>query len=262
MELTHNLRIIDNKKIGESYYKLVLRAEDIARIAKPGQFILIKVKNGFEPLLRRPFSIHKSYKSTIEVIYKIVGVGTKILSNKRKGEIIDVLGPLGKGFDLSNFQFPISNFQSLIVGGGYGIAPLYFLAKELMKRKIQLEVLIGAKDKNSILCENDFLKIGTKPLITTEDGSKGNKGVITDLLNSQLSTIDYRLSTIYACGPMEMLKKVSNISKKYNVNFQVSLEEKFACGIGICLGCVIKTTQGNKRVCKDGPVFLGDEINF
>jgi len=245
-------KIIYNKKIRANFFHLAISASGIAKQAAPGQFIEIKVCDGYEPLLRRPFSIHKLSGPEVHILYEVLGEGTEVLSRRRPGEYLDVIGPLGKGFNynvavLQCFSVPV------IVAGGIGVAPLVFLAEEL--KELKLFVLIGAKTKSQILCEKEFQHLGCDVKIATDDGSCGFKGKVTDLLKKVL-----RNNVIYACGPRPMLKEISRISQEYRIPAQISLEEHMACGIGACLGCVVKTKQGFQRVCKEGPVFKADEI--
>jgi len=250
------VKILYNKKIQGNYFHLVLQAQKIAQESLPGQFLNIKVNDANEPLLRRPLSIHRVKGVNIEFLYEAVGRATEILSHRKPGEYLDVIGPLGKGFD---YQLPITNYQlPILVAGGMGVAPLLFVAEKLAKSKSR--VLIGAKTDDQVLCEKEFKDLGCDVKIATDDGSRSFKGKITELLKALLLTMNYKLSTIYACGPRPMLKEISRISKKYNIPAQVSLEEHMACGIGACLGCVVNTKGGFKRVCKEGPVFNGDEI--
>jgi len=257
------VKIVYNKKIKGNYFHLVLRAPKIADDSLPGQFLNIKVNNTYVPLLRRPFSIHRVKGTKVEILYEVVGRGTEILSGKKSGEYLDIIGPLGNGFNLNTKTY---NLRPILVAGGMGVAPLVFLADRLLHSPQspsvhrEILVLIGAKTKRQILCEKEFEQLGCKVKISTDDGSRGFKGYVSDLLNEVLSTMNYELSTIYACGSQPMLKEISRISKKYNIATQVSLEEHLACGIGACLGCVVNTKGGFKRICKEGPVFNADEI--
>ncbi|MCM8757669.1 MAG: dihydroorotate dehydrogenase electron transfer subunit [Candidatus Omnitrophica bacterium] len=258
-----NSRVVENKKIKNKYFKMVIFCPPIAKYALPGQFVSIKIVDNYQPLLRRPFSIHRVQGKNIEILYEVIGKGTEILSRRKTDESIDVIGPLGNGFF---YQEIISKFQiPILVSGGIGVAPFVFLAEELFqnsKFKIQNKplVLLGAKTKNELLCEKDFKRLGCKVEVSTDDGSYGFKGKVTDLLKYLLSTINSQISTIYACGPGPMLKEVIDISKSYSIPTEVSLEGHMACGIGVCLGCVVNTKTGYKRVCKDGPVFKAEEL--
>ncbi len=257
------VKILYNKKIKGNYFHLVIQAPKITKESLPGQFLNIKVNDADEPLLRRPLSIHRVRGANIELLYEVVGRATQVLSQRKPGEYLDVIGPLGNGFNLTPNTY---NLTPILVAGGMGVAPLLFLAEKLVRSPLVKVhrpplVLIGAKGKNSISCAEDFKKIGCEVKIATDDGSRGFKGKVTDLLLSFLRTTnDERRTTIYACGPRPMLKEISRISKKYNIPVQVSLEEHMACGIGACLGCVVNTKSGFKRVCKEGPVFKADEI--
>ncbi len=199
----------------------------------------------------------------MELLYEVVGQATEILSHRKPGEHLDVIGPLGNGFNLTPNTY---NLTPILVAGGMGVAPLLFLAEKLVKSQVtshkpQAVVLIGSKTKDQIICEKEFKDLGYDVKIATDDGSRGFKGKVTDLLRSFLRTTnDERRTTIYACGPKPMLKEINRVSKKYNIPAQVSLEEHMACGIGVCLGCVVNTKEGFKRVCKEGPVFSGNEI--
>jgi dihydroorotate dehydrogenase electron transfer subunit len=254
------IKIIKNYQIKENYFKIVLFNPYLAKNSQPGQFLNIKIDGDI--FLRRPFSIHRVKGNNLEILYEVVGKGTEILSQKKKGEYLDVIGPLGKGFNYSilNTQYSIP----ILVAGGIGVAPLVFLAqklKEIPNPKFQIPtVLIGARNKNKILCAEEFKRLGLEVKIATDDGSRGFKGNVSDLLKHLLSTMNYELSTIYACGPYPMLKEIAKIAKDYKIQAEVSLERHFACGIGICLGCIIQTKRGNQKVCKDGPVFKTEEI--
>jgi dihydroorotate dehydrogenase electron transfer subunit len=256
--LQANVKILYNKKVKNGYFHMRLLSSGIAKQALPGQFLNIKVNESCEPLLRRPLSIHKVGGNNIEIFYAVVGEATKILSQRKPGEFLSVIGPLGNGFDCK------AGKSKVLVAGGMGVAPLVFLAKKLTKSiaKNKPLVLIGAKTKNDILCEKEFKDLGCAVKIATDDGSKGFKGYVSELLSITLSTIDYRPSTIYACGPKHMLKEIVRLCNKHSIPAQVSLEEHMACGIGACLGCVVNTKKGFKRVCKEGPVFNGDELTL
>ena len=269
-------KLIENKRVKGAYWQGILEAPLIAKQASPGQFVQIRLGDIHGPLLRRPFSIHKVNGPTFEILYQVLGQGTEAFSSKKAGEYLDVIGPLGNGFELVS-----SRANILIVAGGIGVAPLAFLAEKLTetqnpnssatrtigternrgaKSQTPNKVLIGAETKGQILCEKDFIDAGYSVKIATDDGSRGFKGHVSGLFRQELSTIDYRPSTIYACGPKPLLKEVAVISKGYNIPAQLSLEEHMACGIGACLGCVVNTKEGFKRVCKEGPVFEADKI--
>ncbi|MBU1146819.1 MAG: dihydroorotate dehydrogenase electron transfer subunit [Candidatus Omnitrophica bacterium] len=256
-------KILSNKKIGNGYYKLMLDAPYIAQAAKPGQFVQVRCSDGLDPLLRRPFSIHRvtgqrptgNGPTRIEILYEVIGKGTEILSKKRKGKFLDVLGPLGNGFTLP--RKPKTENRATIITGGIGVAPMVFLAERLAKKPT---VLIGARTKDLILCEKDFKDMGAEVHIATDDGSQGHKGFVPELLGTRDKGQGTR---VYACGPNAMLKSVTDICKKRKLECEVSLEETMACGIGACLGCAVKMKDGtSKLACKDGPVFNANNFDL
>lgn len=262
--------ILSNVFLKERRLLLELAVSACFRTASPGQFLHVRAEDSCDPLLRRPLSIHdivaprKKSSLVIRILYEVVGKGTALLSEKKPFSEIDCLGPLGKGFDLQKIK---KSENIYIVAGGMGVAPLFFLARKLTEggrrragdRKII--VLIGAKTKQGILREKEFKDLGCDVRVATEDGSKGFKGRVTDLLNSLLpSTTDHRLSTLCACGPKPMLAALSSIAERNAMPAQVSCEEFMGCGLGACLGCVIRTTSGYQRICHDGPVFDAQEI--
>ena len=213
----------------------------------PGQFVELKVDGSPNTYLRRPFSIHRvNYEqNTISLLIKIVGDGTRQLKTLKPSDKVNMLFPLGKGFSLPE------NKKVLLVGGGCGVAPLFYLADELFKRKNNITILIGGRTSNDILLADEYKQFG-EVLITTEDGSIGEKGMATThsfLKNNPV------LDQIYCCGPDGMMRAVSNIAGLINVPCEVSLENTMACGIGVCLCCVVESNHGNICVCTEGPVF-------
>lgn len=268
-------KVISNTRIKANYFHCAFDAPRIAKEAAPGQFVNIRLGDATDPLLRRPVSIHAAPFPRIEILYAVVGRGTQILSCKKPGEYLDLIGPLGKGFDLSPVT---SHRQPVIVAGGMGAAPLVFLAQRLaysvgcgayrkklnaIRYPLNAIALIGARTKSHIHCQNEFKKLCCKVKVATDDGSLGFKGRVTGLLQDVLRSTMYEArSAIYACGPRPMLKEVARISAEKNIPAQICLEEHMACGIGACLGCVVKTADGYKRACKDGPVFEAGRIIF
>lgn len=264
-------KILFNDEIAVGYFRMGLEAPRLARLAKPGQFVQVRCGETTDPLLRRPLGIHRlraegSRMKGIEIAYEVVGRGTTLLSKKKEGEFLDVLGPLGNGFTLpKSFSLQPS---AILIAGGIGVAPLLFLTEALAKLKVKTTVLIGARTKKKILCEKDFKKLGAEVHIATDDGTCGCKGLVPQLFEKVLrTTSDERRATIYACGPEPMLKCVAEISGKYSVHCEALLEEKMACGFGACLGCTVKVRQVgieqsfiNKLTCKDGPVFDTHEL--
>ncbi len=252
--------IISNDYISSDYYYMKVDAPEVAVQGLPGQFAHIKVNSdqkSYDPLLRRPFSffdINKE-KGIIEIVYCAVGRGTRILSTQKKGFNLDILGPLGK-----NFNYNLNGKNILIVGGGMGIAPLYYLTKKLVTKN-QVKVLLGGNSKDDIYF---FIKHFTNLKLSIEyatiDGSKGYQGTVTDLWENEVNSKE--IDFIFSCGPVAMLKKIKKIAGEQNIPGQVSLEERMGCGIGVCLSCICKTENGNARVCKEGPVFSLKEVIF
>ena len=263
--------ILENRQIAQRIYRMSLLAPAIAKSAKPGQFIMVHCGSQFKPLLRRPLSIHNAYGKNIEILYEVVGEATEILAQKKQGDVLDIIGPSGNGFDLKAGHN--RHGVKILIAGGIGVAPLVFLAEKLMERKAQsakrkVLVLIGAKTKKHIFCEKEFKKSGCEVKIATDDGSKGFKGFVSNLLVESFSNVNpfasrgigCQVSAIYACGPRPMLQKIGLISNDYKIPAQISMEEHMSCGFGACLGCVINTKHGYKRVCKEGPVFDAREL--
>ena len=235
-------KVIENDKLTNNIYKLKLEG-NTSSIKNPGEFINIKLNNFY---LRRPFSLADYDKNSLTIFYKVVGEGTKALTNIKVGDILEVLVGLGNGFtDLSK--------KPLIVAGGIGIAPFYKLVKEFNKLGIKPTLIYGEQDINNFIYL-DFFKENTNLYLCTDNGSLGTKGnPITVLKNNE---IDY--DTYYACGPTPLLKAL----KEYDSNGYLSLEARMGCGFGACMGCSIKTTVGTKRVCKEGPVFKAGEVIY
>ncbi len=234
--------IAQNEKLTENVYKMVLLG-DTSEISAPGQFINIKL-SGF--YLRRPISICDYSENTITIVYKVVGGGTEMLSKMQKGEKLDCLVSLGNGFSTKE-----SGNTPVLIGGGVGIPPLFALCKKLLGEGKTPTVILGFNKKEEIFLEEDFKALGVKVIVTTVDGSYGVKGFVTDALK----TLDY--TYFYTCGPMPMFEA---IEKTATTSGQYSFEERMGCGFGACMGCSCKTKYGNKRICKDGPVLVREEI--
>jgi len=256
--LQAKVKVIANQKVGRNYFLLRLSSKEIASLAAPGQFVQIKVVPGNEIFLRRPLGVHRVSKNTFDCLYETVGKGTKLLSRRKTGDYLDVIGPLGNGFRYAR-RYDRHDARRILVAGGMGVAPLLFLAQKFPGDKPT--VLIGARRKSQIICEREFKRFGCSVKVATDDGSKGSRGRVTDLLKKILHTTqDVGRTTIYACGPRPMLKEISRLSTRYNIPAEISLEEHLACGIGACFGCAVETRDGFRRICRDGPVFSADRI--
>lgn len=245
------------KKIKPNIYLIGFKSAYLAKAAKPGQFLHIKVDDKIT-ILRRPFSIHKINKGKIYVLFKVRGRGTNLLAEYKRGDALDIIGPLGNGFKIA--EQASKNKDIILVAGGIGVAPLLFLAQKLKKSKAT--VILGARNKKEIVCKSDFNNLGFKTVIATEDGSSAFKGTAPELLKKTMKSLNPRsLADIYVCGPKEMFSEIKKILKNNpKVRCQVSFEQFMGCGIGICCGCSIQTKKGYKKVCKDGPVFNIKEI--
>lgn len=259
--LQSTVKILWNEKLAPSYFKMGLFSPELARSATPGQFVMVRVHDSIDPMLRRPFSIHNLIQQGgvirgFEILYKVVGKGTKILSELRAGQSLSVLGPFGNGF-----TYPKDLKNVFLVAGGIGVAPLYFLAAGLTHigqgTPVRCTLFCGGCRDCDILCKKGFQALGVNLQISTEDGSLGYKGFITSLLEKTLASGE-KPDIIYACGPKPMLKEASRIGTLYDIPCQFSLEAVMACGFGACLGCAIKgKVTGSKypHVCTDGPIF-------
>ena len=234
--------IISNKNIAENVFEMVLLG-DTSDITASGQFVNIKLEGMF---LRRPISVCDYDDKTLTLIYKAVGKGTEAMSKMENGTKLDILTGLGNGYDLS-----LAGDKPMLIGGGAGVPPMYNLAKKLIAMGKTVTVVLGFNKESEVFYKDEFEKIGAKVVITTVDGSVGVKGFVTDAFD------DIEYTYFYVCGPEPMLKAVYNGT---NTSGQFSFEERMGCGFGACMGCSCKTKYGNKRICKDGPVLVKEEI--
>jgi len=249
--------IVRTEKLTADIYRFTLKALDIAAGSRPGQFIMVRAGEGLDPLLRRPFSIHQVAEGgLVQILFKVIGKGTQALASLQPGQHMDVLGPLGRGF--------VHNGQNehYLVGGGIGIAPLLFLARQLLEKNepSAIKVFLGARTKDEIaVLADDFFNIGLGIETATEDGSLGRHGLVTDLL---APLQEGNPVMVYACGPYPMLRAVVGVSRDRNWACQASLETIMACGLAACLGCAVQRADmnGYVHVCKDGPVFDADDV--
>jgi len=247
--------IKENSSLTENHYLLTIHPLKKIVKPKPGQFFMLSINSRTDPLLRRPFSLFRWLGGDLQLIYRIVGKATMILKDKKPGAILDVIGPLGNGFPMINGEE-----KAILIGGGLGVVPLFALAEKIKDKRPVF--FLGAKTKKELLCIAELRSIGIKPIIATDDGSLGQKGVITDVVKGFLTCHSSLVARhcLYACGPKPMLRELSSISVKYGLRGYIALEENMACGIGACLSCVVNTKDGYKRVCKEGPVFPIEEI--
>jgi dihydroorotate dehydrogenase electron transfer subunit len=272
-------QIVSNERDSDSYFRLVLRAPQIAPLVQPGQFAHVRVTPLHDALLRRPFSIFQVAGDTFSILYKTVGKGTEVLSQMRAGEEISAIAPLGHGFTVPK----PGGETPLLVAGGYGMAAMFLLAQRSPQRGI---VFVGGRKRVDILCEKEFAALGWDVRVTTEDGSHGEKGLVTQPLlfelrrsrgneaqtkitasrQSLLTSAPTRKLKLFACGPTGMLKAVGKIAEDINVPAELSMDEHMCCGVGVCLTCVIpvKTNGGweYQRTCTEGPVFDSCQIEW
>ena len=229
-----------NELLAKSVYRMQLAGDTTGIL--PGQFVNIRVEGQF---LRRPISVCNITDGVLTIIYKVVGVGTEAMSQLPIGTQLDVLTVLGNGYDLSK-----AGDNPLLVGGGVGVPPMYMLARQLREMGKNVRVILGFNTKDEVFYEEEFRALGCDVNVTTVDGSHGIKGFVTNAL-------DGKQSYYYTCGPLPMIKALLQAA---GTNGEVSMEERMGCGFGACMGCTIQTTQGPKRVCKEGPVFAAEEL--
>ena len=268
MPLQTDGTVIKNRRIQSLYFILGIYCPSIANQIKPGQFIMLRVSDDRSPLLRRPFSIYKTYpdnhpekrkRGCLFILYKKVGKGTQKMTTFQKGQKVNLIGPLGNGFTFPPLP---SSANIILIGGGVGIVSVYPLVEVVEAKK--LSVFIGGKTKDDILCVEDFKKFNSTISIATEDGSLGFKGTVIDLFLSKRKIFKRNKKYyIYSCGPVAMLKALAGIVKFKNVICQASLETRMGCGFGACWGCVVKTNHPQdpyQRACQEGPVFRLEDI--
>jgi dihydroorotate dehydrogenase electron transfer subunit len=274
--------VLTNDEVAQGIFLMRLHAPKIAAMVWPGQFVNVRVAGGPDfplqntegmagqemarvPLLRRPFSVCEADRRAgkISLLWKIVGVGTKLLAQHQPGDVLSVLGPLGHGFDLSKPKGPIA-----LVAGGVGVAPLPIIAMELASRQMPFEVLLGARTKAELWGESELSRLGGKIKIATDDGSAGEKGFVTNLLARWLEQNRNSRACVLACGPMAMLHVVARLCTSAEIDAQIALETMMGCGFGICMGCPVEPAEGVENfgryylACMDGPVFPATAIRF
>jgi dihydroorotate dehydrogenase electron transfer subunit len=250
--------ILANDRDADLYHRLVVRAPEVAALAQPGQFAHLRILPLREALLRRPFSIYQAAGDTVSFLYKNVGQGTEQLARMRPGESLGILGPLGHGFSVP----PAGGPTPLLVAGGYGMAALYLLAQRSPQRGV---VFVGGRRRVDILCEAEFRALGWEVRATTEDGSHGERGLVTQPLAAELRR-GHAGRKLFACGPTPMLKAVAGLAEEFGVPAELSMDEHMCCGVGVCLTCVIPVRVDGgweyQRTCTEGPVFDARQIEW
>ncbi|WP_201781503.1 dihydroorotate dehydrogenase electron transfer subunit [Sporosarcina globispora] len=249
--------VISQIKLAENIYELTLQGELVHEMKDPGQFVHLKISEGYDPMLRRPISIAEILpdQSQFKMIYRAEGRGTAMLSKKSPGDYVDVLGPLGNGFPITE---AFGGETAMLVGGGIGVPPLYELSKQLESRGVKVIHVLGFQSASAVFYEEKFAQLG-ETYIATADGSVGTKGFVTDVIER----IGFDFDILYSCGPTPMLKALE--TRYPHKNVYLSLEERMGCGIGACFACVCHTGDdpdgySYKKVCSDGPVFKAGEV--
>ena len=254
--------VLAYRRIG-AYHSLTFVAPDMAERAAPGHFVSVAVE-GTATLLRRPFSIysvsrHGPWAGTIEIVFDVAGEGTRWMSGLVKHDVVDLVGPLGRSFPM-----PQQQVGCLLVGGGYGAAPLLYLAQRLQQANLRVDMIMGAATQDRLFNAIEAKRLATSALFTTDDGSFGTQGRVTDVMERALEANP--VGVIYACGPMAMLRAVSEIAKRHRIAVQVAVEEAMACGVGVCMTCVVPYKRDgqivNVRSCVEGPVLNGRRIQW
>ncbi len=245
--------VLDNQKINAEYYQISFRSKSLSLKVRPGQFLHIQITPTQDPFLRRPFSYYRIRGEVVDVLYEVLGQGTEILSGLGKGDRLRVLGPLGR-----SFSEKIKAKKRILVGGGVGVPPLVFLAERCGCHRF----FIGTKSRRQVLPSQEVKKFRRQVFYSTDDGSYGTKGFVTKLLENFLKNeaenpADYFVQT---CGPTGMMERVLEIARRFGVSGEASWEERMACGLGVCLGCMVKTHKGWTPSCTEGPVFRFDEM--
>jgi dihydroorotate dehydrogenase electron transfer subunit len=251
--------VLKKELLADDIVRMTCDAPEVARLARPGQFVMVRPGKGYDPLLRRPFSLHQvTGQGWIQVLFKIVGKGTAMLAETGEREKLEITGPLGQGFELK------SRDKFCLIGGGMGIAPLFYLATEIQRQKpgARTLALLGARNSGELQqLAAEFAGIGVKLFLATDDGSLGHHGFVHELMTEHmLGEVDWQVCT---CGPHPMMKSVARICDINGWHCQVSLETMMACGFGACLGCAVprRDFSGDYlHVCKDGPVFDANEV--
>ena len=248
-------KVVSNEKLCPRFYLLKIAAPSIVKQIKPGQFIHIRVSDGLEPFFRRPFSVYRALKY-VEILYEPIGEGTKVLAAKKKGDRLDILGPLGMPFTLPSKETK----QVVMIAGGIGVAPFLILSDVLKNKGYDLVLLYGGRTKGHVYPMREFKQNGCKVFVATDDGGAGVKGKVSRLFSK--INLDPETTFLYTCGPHAMMAVVQEFARRHHLKGEAACEELMACALGACLGCSIQTKSGYKTVCCDGPVFDLEEVVF
>ncbi len=247
--------VVALEKVSDAYFRLAFEAPVLAKAVQPGQFIHIKVSEGWEPFFRRPFSVYRAQDGVVEILFEAVGRGSRLLTLKKKGDTLDILGPLGTPFTLP----PAGVKKIVFIAGGVGVAPFMLFSDRIKAHKAEKLLLYGGRSRAHTFPMTAFKKNGFRVLTATDDGSVGVKGRVSDLFSAVAAAPSAR---IYTCGPRPMMGAVQAFARGHGLWGEASCEEVMACGLGACLGCSIPTAHGYRTVCHDGPVFDLNELVF
>ncbi len=286
----HRARVSSIEEVAPAHYQLRLEAPDLASVARPGQFVHVLTSPNaegwiFDPLLRRAFSIMSVQSEAVKLLFRVGGRGTQALAKAREGDEIDIIGPLGRPFDTSPLLTPVEELSTdapvemfhvkqsarfaIMVGGGVGVPPLVYLSQTLAATGVNVHSIIGARSASEVIGWHELSAVCQQVLITTDDGSRGHSGRVTDLLGPLIEELSSEEAgpiarpIVYACGPLPMLRAVAQVCQQAQVRCQVSLEENMPCGIGVCNGCVVRTRQpfANDVILDDGLDTTGANVN-
>ena len=252
-KVVEQVKVVGNDRLSEGVGLLVLDAPQVAASVEPGQFVHLRVTEGVDPLLRRPFSVHRRSGERIEILYQVLGRGTRMMSELALGDETDVIGPLGRGW-----RRPGRTEHALLVAGGLGAAPMGMLVEQLAEDGVAVSVAVGAPSSDRLVARELFESVARSVEVATDDGSSGHRGYVTEVSARLFSTSSF--DAVYVCGPEIMSRIVVEQAAAAGARTQVSLERLMACGVGACLSCVVSTTAGRKRACVDGPVFDAEEV--
>lgn len=244
--------VVSNRAISPRLFVVAFESAPLARLLVPGHFLQVAVNPTYDPFLRRPFTIYRVRGRRIEMLYEVVGAGSRILARKKAGDTLRVMGPLG-----NTFRMNLKNRVHVVVGGGVGIAPFIFLGQ-----KMRLDhFLMGARSKDGLLPKSELGPLWKKARFATEDGSFGEQGYVTRCLDELIRrTPDPRKLYLYICGPKAMMRAVMEIARRHHIEGEASVDERMACGVGACLGCVVPTRDGYQTACTEGTVFTFDRL--
>jgi len=251
--LLERATVVANDRVAEGVGLIVLESPRVAAAIAPGQFVHLRITRGADFILRRPFSVHRAYDHRLELLYQVLGRGTRDLAAKERGDEVDLIGPLGCGWRIGD-----GVRHALVVAGGLGAAPMGMLVERLAERGVAITVAQGAPTAGRLVARELFERQARRVLVATDDGSAGERGFVTTLVEGILATD--RPDVVFTCGPEPMERIVAAQAATAGVPCQVSLERLMACGVGACLSCVVATTEGQKRACVDGPVFDAERV--